>query len=246
MAGVGKPGWDENFARTEIGYLAGGAWAATQTGLAMLHARGGLVVGQAGRVSRTGAAPVGAETLERALYSSLYAAMGPRELSRQPAVQRALRDLRRNLADRRVIRPRSRRILLPAGLVIAATVLVIRFAGRSSLMLVMGLVCVALSATAAALLVRNRTSRGTRVLRGLRKAHATAANPGGAVRDGAAWTPEEVGAVVALHGNAGLVATVPRFARDGGLLDGGRSTPFHGDGEIFSLSHFDAAGSDYS
>lgn len=59
--------------------------------------------------------------------------------------------------------------------------------------------------------------------------------PDTATRDQAgARRPEAVdlGMAVAVHGSNALLATIPRFAREHGLLDGGRAAAYHGDSQL--------------
>jgi hypothetical protein len=46
------------------------------------------------------------------------------------------------------------------------------------------------------------------------------------------WSPNEIGMAVALYGAPALRITMPNFARDGGLLDGGKRDDMLGDGTI--------------
>src|SRR5437879_3723922 len=71
---------------TEVGWLRGGDWAATQTALAMLHQRGAVRAARVGTVERLAFAVHDIEPLERALYGVLYGAVGPRELMLKPRV----------------------------------------------------------------------------------------------------------------------------------------------------------------
>ena len=102
---------------TEIGLLRGGQWAAAQTALAMLTARGLLVAGPPGRIRRTGVAPPSDQVLERALFSDLYGTMGARELTNQPRVHQAIREIRSRLRREGYLRAWWVRILPPVVLV---------------------------------------------------------------------------------------------------------------------------------
>lgn len=204
---------------TDLGYLSGGAWNAVRTGLVMLHSRGLVVVDRPGGLRRTGALPAGVEPLERALFGALYGSMAPREVASQHRVRRALAEQREGLVGLGLFRPTWRRLLLPAMLVVLAPVVVARLVAGDLLGAEAGLVAaLAFIATAGWFLPR-QTGSGARLLRATRRRHPAGTEP-------------DAGLAVALYGADALLATVPRFAREGGLLDGGRWSRFLGDSRL--------------
>jgi uncharacterized protein (TIGR04222 family) len=217
----------EGLTATGIGHLRGGRWGAVRAGLAMLHAREAVVAGREGTVRRAGSRPRDAEPLEQVLFAALYGNMGPRELADRPRVRAAVGDVRRDLIRRGLVRPQRRRVLVPLALVVLPPYLLARLIDVIGVHVGLA-TTVALVAVACWFLPR-RTLAGARALRHLRALH-----PEPVGQDSAA--PSRVGPAVALYGTPALLATMPRFAREGGLLDGGRWSVFHGDGALQSSS----------
>jgi uncharacterized protein (TIGR04222 family) len=212
---------------TGIGHLRGGGRAAVCTGLAMLHAREAVVAGRDGSVRRTGSLPRDAEPLERALFTALYGDMSPRELAHQPRVRAAIGDVRRDLIRRGLVRPQRRRVLVPLALAVVPPWLLARLIDVIGVPVGLA-TTVALVAVACWFLPR-RTLIGQRALSHLRARHPEPTGP-------AATAPARLGPVVALYGTPVLRATMPRFARESGLLDGGKWSVFLGDGSLESSS----------
>lgn len=233
MPDTARVGNDEELGGTEIGCLRGGSWAAVTTGLVMLHARGVLVSG-AGRISRTGSVRPDVEPLERALYAALYGSMGPRELASQQRVHRALGEVRRRLVERGLVRAPWRRVLIPVVLVTLPPVLLAQLVALRAIGVIVGLAAALVFVGIAGWFLPRRTLAGARALRALRARH-------GDIVSRPALQPAEVGVAVALFGTPALLATMPKFARDGGLLDGGRWSRYLGDGPLHSSSHLDAS-----
>lgn len=206
----------ETLAATEIGWLRGGSWGAVVAGLAMLHARGVLAPG-VGRIRRTGSLPRDAEPLEQALYAALYGSMGPRELASQKRVQRALRDVQRCLVERGLVRATSRRVLMPVVLVALPPVLLSKLVAAAAVGVAEGLGVVVVLVGIAVCLLPRRTLAGQRALAAVRVRY-------GDLVERSKLEPVEVGLAVGLFGTAALQAVMPRFARDAGLFDGGRSS----------------------
>ncbi|SCL13523.1 TIGR04222 domain-containing protein [Micromonospora rhizosphaerae] len=206
----------ETLAATEIAWLRGGNWGAVMAGLAMLHTRGVLAPG-AGRIRRTGSLPQDAEPLERALYAALYGSIGPRELAGQKRVQRALRDVRRSLVERGLVRATSRRVLMPVLLVVLPPVLLAKLVALRAVGVTEGLVAVVVLVGIAVWLRPRRTVAGTRALAAGRVRY-------GDLVERSQLEPVEVGLAVALFGTPAILALMPRFAWGAGLLDGGRSS----------------------
>lgn len=209
---------------TGIGHLRGGGWGAVRTGLAMLHAREAVVAGRDGTVRRR-AVPRDAEPLERALFAALYSDTGPRELASRSRVREAVGEVRRDLIRRGLVRPQRRRVLVPLVLVVVPPWLLGRLIDVVGAPVGLA-TTVALAAVACWFLPR-RTLAGARALRHLRAQYPEPTGP-------AAATPGALGPAVALYGTPVLVATMPRFARESGLLDGGRWSVYLGDGALSS------------
>ncbi|MET8367622.1 TIGR04222 domain-containing membrane protein [Micromonospora sp. NPDC005194] len=201
---------------TEIGWLGGGNRGAVMAGLAMLHARGLLAPG-VGRIRRIGSLPRDAEPLERALYAALYGSLGPRELASQKRVRRALRDVRRSLVERGLVRATSRRVLIPVLLVALPPALLARLVALNAVDVTEGLVAVVVLVGIAVWFLPRRTVAGAQALAAARVRY-------GDLVERSQLEPVEVGLAVALFGTPALLALMPRFAADGGLLDGGRSS----------------------
>lgn len=243
---------------TEIAYLAGGPWRATQAGVAMLHARGVVVADRPRQVRRTGSVPADAGTVERMLFATLYEWMAPRELANKPRVRRAMAEVRKELVRSGLVRPGWRRLVMPIVLIAAPPILMARWLDLDAGAVPIALIgCVAAAAVSVSHVLRP-TFAGMRLLHRLRRQHARAVTPrqtagqsdaprrsNRADADVAATDAypdadvgvDEVGMVVALFGAAGLLATVPRFAGRSGLLGRGRWSAFLGAGTLHSLSH---------
>lgn len=204
---------------TEVGWLRGGDWAATQTALAMLHRRGALRIGRVGTVERVASPLAGADPLERALYGVLYGAVGPRELMNKPRARSALSECRRKVAAARLVRPSWRRVSGPAASVTLPAVLLARLVAFGTMPAWAGALVVLTLSCVGSMLAFRRTIVGARTLRALRVRYANLSQAG---EKWSALTPQDVGMVVALFGDGALLAMLPKAARDAGLLDGGR------------------------
>ncbi|MBE1485426.1 TIGR04222 domain-containing membrane protein [Plantactinospora soyae] len=204
---------------TDLGYLSGGAWAAVRTALVKLHVRGLVVADRPGGLRRTGVLPAGVEPLERALFGALYGSMAPREVANQHRVRRALAEQREGLIGLGLLRPAWHRFLLPAMLVLVPPMLVTRLVAGDLVGVGTGLVMVLAFGGIASWFLPRRTVSGARLLRAAHRQHPF---PTGE-------RTLEPGLAAALYGTEGLLTTVPQFAREGGLLGGGRWSRFLGD-----------------
>lgn len=210
---------------TEVALLRGGYWAAAQTALAMLAARGLLVAGPPGRIRHTGVAPTSDHVLERALFSDLYGTMGPKELANQPHVRQVLQEIQSRLRRAGLLRPWWVRILLPVVLIVGTPGVLAQMAALGVLGPRLGILLVLVSVVLALSFMPRRTWSGAQAIRTLREQHKHLAN---IINDGTAaghgTDPEMVGLGVALFGRSALLAFLPRVAADAGLLDGGKWT----------------------
>jgi uncharacterized protein (TIGR04222 family) len=210
---------------TEIACLAGGRWAAVRAGLVMLLRRGLLDSNRRGRIERVGSSPRDGEPLEKALYAALLGWCGAREVGEKPRVRAAVRDLRRGLERRGLVRRGWVRVVVPLALAVVPGVAVARLVSFGAVPPAAGVLLVVVCAASAAWFLPRRTVAGARALRRLRGEHAAAvAEIESGAADVAMWSPQRVGAVVALYGDAALLGIMPVAARGAGLLDGGRWT----------------------
>jgi uncharacterized protein (TIGR04222 family) len=211
---------------TEVALLRSGPRAAVVTALVLLHARAAVDVAAPGAVRRSGALPHGCDPLARLVYESLARPGGPRELAARGPVRGGLDRLAAGLAGAGLVLSAWRRLALRA---LAALAALVGAAGLASTAVAAGahrapavaaLVGPALAVAALALLPA-RTAAGRRLVRRLRwrHAHLTPEHE----PDAAEWSPQVLGLAVALHGEAALRLTFPRFAAQGGLL--GRRAP---------------------
>jgi uncharacterized protein (TIGR04222 family) len=217
-------GPDRELRPTEVALLRSGPAAAVVTALVLLHARAAVDVARPGAVGRSGALPRGCDPLARLVYESLARPGGPRELAARGPVRAGLDRLAAGLAGAGLVLPAWRRLALWTAAVAAATVatagLATAAAGGHRAATVAALAGPAVAIAALALLPA-RTAAGRRLVRRLRwrHAHLTPEHE----PDAAEWSPQVLGLAVALHGEAALRLTFPRFAAQGGLL--GRRTP---------------------
>ncbi|MGN9909822.1 TIGR04222 domain-containing membrane protein [Phytohabitans sp. LJ34] len=214
----------EDMLVTEIACLVGGRWATIRAGLVMLLRRGLLNTNRRGRVERVGSSPRDGEPLEKALFAGLLGWSGAREVGEKPRVRAVLRDTRRALERRGLLRPAWKRLVVPFALAVVPGVVVARLVSLGAVPPAGGVFAVVACAAAAIWFLPRRTVAGARALRRLRDEYAAdvAALESGAA-DVAEWSPRRVGAIVALYGDAALLAIMPE-ARGAGLLHGGRWT----------------------
>lgn len=94
---------------SEIGFLRGGTKGAVLTALAALHADGLVKAGAQGGVRRAAQATLRSDDpFQRAVYSALHSAIGPRELALRPAIRRARDAMARRLAGAGLMPGRAR------------------------------------------------------------------------------------------------------------------------------------------
>lgn len=182
--------------------LRGNARAVVVTALATLYQRDHVAAGS-GRVHRAGPLSGASGLMERAVYLALHKPLSPRELVSRPPVRRALAEMRRNAATAGLLLPKWRWVTLRLALCLIPVIGVARLFASGlkpvTAVVVIATMCVALGLW----LLPRRTRAGGRVL-------------------GIARSSADTGMAVALHGADALRSAMPIFARDGGLLDGGR------------------------
>ncbi|HEX4226616.1 MAG TPA: TIGR04222 domain-containing membrane protein [Pseudonocardiaceae bacterium] len=201
---------------TMLGYLVGGTARAVVTALAVLHVRGAV------RAARTGTVRQAEENFDDTdpLLSATYAAIeepnGPHGIEAAPELDRAVAEVRKELIAARFWVPTGRwvtsQILFGLLVVLVATQVA---ASRDALSIAIVAVAVVLSAAFNSL---DRRTRAARVLVArLRREHPVS-NVGS--------DADSIGYTVAAHGRSALLAVMPSFAQDGGLLDGGLAVQF--------------------
>jgi uncharacterized protein (TIGR04222 family) len=201
----------------EIGLLRGGRWGAAQTALATLVVTGSVVGAGTGQIKQAAPAPPSRHPLARALYSSLYGAMGPREVTNQPHVQVALREMHRRLVRQRYLRPWWMRIAIPLCLVVVPPAIAARLMARGVIAPTTAVFAMVVCIAIGLCYLPRRTASGARELRRLRSRH----RPLGTA-PGVETTADAIGLQVALYGVPASIGLLPAHAADLGLVHGGR------------------------
>ncbi|GAA1945918.1 TIGR04222 domain-containing membrane protein [Amycolatopsis minnesotensis] len=211
---VARGGWQAvaEHRPAAVAYLRRGARATVVTALAELHLRRAVVAARQGTVRRDGSLPRGADPAERIVFGALHGSMSPRSLVQRPPVRRMLAGLRGDLVSSGALLPAWRWVVLRLLLLAAIALAALRLGQGGP---VPPLAC-AIAVAVVLWLVPRRTFAGRRTLRALRARHP----PGG----------RDVGMLVALYGKPALLASMPRFAEQGGLLGGGASDDSPGGG----------------
>lgn len=196
---------------TAFGYLVGGTGRAVVTALAMLHARGAVRTGRTGTVRHVDGKFDSADPLLSASYAALAEPNGPRGIEATPELDRAVAELRKQLIAARLWLPTGRwvtmRILLSLLIVLVSTQIAISHNAVG-----ITLVAAAFVLTGAFNSLERHTRAARALVARLRREHPVS-NVGS--------DAESIGYTVAAHGKSALLATMPCFAKDSGLLDGG-------------------------
>lgn len=200
-----------------LGYLTGGTRRAVRAAIAELHVRGAVRLGRPGTVKHAGGKFARTDPLLSAVYAAIYQPTGPRVVASRPQVRRAVGQVRKELVAARLWLPTGNWVASRILLVAALPLLVAQFAStRDATGITLVAIVFVLGVLLALLGRRTWTCRSrTRQL----------GREGG--RDA-----ESVGYAVAVRGKRALREIMPRFAKEGGLLDGGTSVPYLGDGSI--------------
>ena len=202
-------------------YLRGGPRAAVNSTLAVMHAKGFVDAWRAGMViGNEGLSPTLQTPMEHGVWSSLYEGVRPRTLQARPPVLRALNSLRNELIQAGALRPLwlwTIQRLLGVALVALSVADVVDGWGWAGAL-------VAAAAGVAVWFTPRRTIAGRRALVAARHTYPIPTVDGQA--DLAAQT---VGMTVALYGDTALLATMSRFATEGGLFDRGTTNDEFGD-----------------
>lgn len=208
----------EEFTGSDIGFLRGGPWRATQAALAMLHRRGALALGATGTVHRLPASLAGCDSLERALYASVREPLGPAQLMARPDPHSALGLVRLRLIRAGLVRPPWMRLTAVAVLIAVPAVLLALLVPTGTLPTWVALPASLVLLPAGVALGTRRTFYAGRALRRLRTRHSGLRRP----TDAGGLSPGEVGMAVALFGNRTLAAIIPEAAAAGLLRAGHR------------------------
>ncbi|GAA3934289.1 hypothetical protein GCM10022244_48360 [Streptomyces gulbargensis] len=203
-----------------LAMLRGGPRAAVTVALVALHQRGAVAAGRKRTIRANGGPGRTPDPLQLGVHRALRRALPLRELVPRPEARRALDALRADLGRAGLLRPPNRRRaargVLWCVLPTVAAGLLAPGAGAAALAARTG----AVLAAAALLLVPPATPAARDLLAGLRERYPLPSHRS-AVTDG-----QLVQLYVALYGDPALALFLPRFSRDGGLLD----RPFEADG----------------
>ncbi|MFJ5712685.1 TIGR04222 domain-containing membrane protein [Streptomyces sp. NPDC093105] len=202
-----------------LALLRGGRRAAVTVALVALHQRGAVAAGRKHTVRANGGPGRTRDPVQLAVHRSLRNALPPRALALRPEARRAVDGLRAELGRTGLLRPPGRRraarlLLAAAPLTLAAGLLADASAGGGpGLVPVLALGLPVVLAALALLRLPTATRAARRLLAELRERHPLPAHRN-EVTDG-----RLVQLFVALYGDPALALFLPRFSRDGGLLD---------------------------
>ncbi|WP_188268561.1 TIGR04222 domain-containing membrane protein [Streptomyces sp. CBMA291] len=205
-----------------LALLRGGRQAAVTVALVALHQRGAVAAGRKHTIRANGGPGRTRDPVQLGVHGALHRAFRLRDLAHRPEARRAVDALSGELRGAGLLRPRTRlwgaRMLLGC---VPLTVLAGAYATQAPGTSPAGaLAAGALPVLAAVALLRlpSATPAARRLLAGLRERHPLPAHRR-EVTDGG-----QVQLYVALYGDPALSLFLPRFSRDGGLLDRRRET----------------------
>ncbi|HEX4224736.1 MAG TPA: TIGR04222 domain-containing membrane protein [Pseudonocardiaceae bacterium] len=222
---VPRPGRAKDVDRSPamMGYLAGRSRRAVITALAMLQVRGAVRVAGRGMVKHAEGKFSHEDRFLVAVYAAIYKPNGPRAIAARPQVRRAMRELRESLVAARLRLPTGR-WLFSRSLSCVVPVLAgiqLHESGDAASVVLAVVLCPLFVAFVS---LGGRTMAGRLAIAGLRSEYRVSKVD---VTDA-----RGVGYAVAVRGKDALRAIMPRFAKDGGLLDGGSVARYLGDGSI--------------
>ncbi|WP_051845163.1 TIGR04222 domain-containing membrane protein [Streptomyces globisporus] len=200
-----------------LALLRGGRRAAVTVALVALHQRGAVAAGRKHTIRANGGPGRTRDPVQLGVHRALHRALALGVLTQRPEARRAVDALRGELCGAGLLRPPEQlwtaRALL--GCVPLMTLVGPFAAGASGTGLAVALAVGAPPAVAAVALLRlpDTTGAARRLLAGLREryplpAHRREVTDGGLVQ-----------LYVALYGDPALALFLPRFSREGGLLD---------------------------
>ncbi|WP_086823973.1 TIGR04222 domain-containing membrane protein [Streptomyces sp. NRRL B-24572] len=200
-----------------LALLRGGRRAAVTVALVALHQRGAVAAGRKHTIRANGGPGRTRDPVQLGVHGALHRALALRALALRPEARRAVDALRRELREAGLLRPLVRlwaaRVLLCC---VPLTALAGPFlTGAEDAGLAGALAAGVPPVLVAALLLRlpDTTKTARRLLSGLRERYPLPAHRR-EVTDG-----RLVQLYVALYGDPALALFLPRFSRDGGLLD---------------------------
>ncbi|WP_405859034.1 TIGR04222 domain-containing membrane protein [Streptomyces sp. NBC_00090] len=209
-----------------LALLRGGRRAAVTVALVALHQRGAVAAGRKRTIRANGGPGRTRDPVQLGVHGALHRALALRALALRPEARRAVDALRGELGRAGLLRPparlRAARVLLACVPLTIGAGLLVAWAGNGYGEAASGAGSVGLAVAVAvppvlvaALLLRlpPATRAARRLLAGLRERHPLPAHRR-EVTDG-----RLVQLYVALYGDPALALFLPRFSRDGGLLD---------------------------
>ncbi|MGW6388999.1 TIGR04222 domain-containing membrane protein [Streptomyces sp. NPDC055103] len=204
-----------------LALLRGGRRAAVTVALVALHQRGAVAAGRKRTIRANGGPGRTRDPVQLGVHGALHRALALRDLTLRPEARRAVDALRGELGRAGLLRPparlRAARVLLACVPLTVAAGLLATWArpgrGGAGLVVVVAVALPPVIAAVALLRLPPATRAARRLLAGLRERHPLPAHRR-EVTDG-----RLVQLYVALYGDPALALFLPRFSRDGGLLD---------------------------
>ncbi|MFB7514788.1 TIGR04222 domain-containing membrane protein [Streptomyces sp. NPDC056144] len=206
-----------------LALLRGGRRAAVTVALVALHQRGAVAAGRKRTIRANGGPGRTRDPVQLGVHGALHRALGLRRLAQHPEARRAVDALHHELGRTGLLRPpgrlRAARALLVCVPVTVGVGVVVAWAGDGygrgpvPVPLALGIALVPVAVAALLLRLPPSTPAAHRLLAALRERHPLPAHRR-EVTDG-----RLVQLYVALYGDPALALFLPRFSRDGGLLD---------------------------
>ncbi|MEU5218167.1 TIGR04222 domain-containing membrane protein [Streptomyces sp. NPDC020807] len=204
-----------------LALLRGGRRAAVTVALVALHQRGAVAAGRKRTIRANGGPGRTRDPVQLGVHRALHRALELRRLAQRPEARRAVDALHHELGRAGLLRPpgrlRAARALLACVPLTVGAGLVVPWPGERGgpvpVPLALGIALVPVAAAALLLRLPPSTPAAHRLLAALRERHPLPVHRR-EVTDG-----RLVQLYVALYGDPALALFLPRFARDGGLLD---------------------------
>ncbi|MFJ5832763.1 TIGR04222 domain-containing membrane protein [Streptomyces sp. NPDC093089] len=217
----GAPCGDEVPPPQVLALLRGGRRAAVTVALVALHQRGAVAAGRKHTIRANGGPGRTSDPVQLGVHGALHRAFGLRALASRPEARRAVDALRAELRGSGLLRPLARlwvaRVLLGCVplTVVAGAAAGLYTTGTSGTHVAAAVAAGVPPVLAAVVLLRlpPTTRAAGRLLDGLRERYPLPAHRS-EVTDG-----RLVQLYVALYGDPALALFLPRFSREGGLLD---------------------------
>ncbi|MFB7590891.1 TIGR04222 domain-containing membrane protein [Streptomyces sp. NPDC056169] len=208
-----------------LALLRGGRRAAVTVALVALHQRGAVAAGRKRTIRANGGPGRTRDPVQLGVHGALHRALALRALALRPEARRAVDALHGELGRAGLLRPparlRAARVLLACVPLTVGAGLLVGWArhgrdggpGGAGLIVVVAVALLPVLLAAALLRLPPATRAARHLLAGLRERHPLPAHRR-EVTDG-----RLVQLYVALYGDPALALFLPRFSRDGGLLD---------------------------